>query len=97
MARYRDIATAFTKNGFGYFVRELGLDRVFSLPRRLLVNRDQNLEDKTVGERIRQFLEDLGPTFIKVGPTCEHATRFDSKRYPNGIIETSRPYISCSL
>ena len=67
MARYRDIATAFTKNGFGYFVRELGLDRVFSLPRRLLVNRDQNLEDKTVGERIRQFLEDLGPTFIKVG------------------------------
>ena len=67
MARYRDIATAFTKNGFGYFVRELGLDRVFSLPRRLLVNRDQNLEDNTVGERIPQFLEDLGPTFIKVG------------------------------
>ncbi|MFB9974418.1 AarF/ABC1/UbiB kinase family protein [Allobacillus sp. SKP2-8] len=67
MARYRDIATAFTRNGFGYFVTELGLDRVFSLPRRLLVNRDQNLEDKTVGERIRQFLEDLGPTFIKVG------------------------------
>ena len=67
MARYRDIATAFTKNGFGYFGRELGLDRVFSLPRRLLVHRDQNLEDKTVGERIRQFLEDLGPTFIKVG------------------------------
>ena len=92
MARYRDIATAFTKNGFGYFVRELGLDRVFSLPRRLLVNRDQNLEDKTVGERIRQFLEDLGPTFIKVGQLA--STRPDL--IPKDI-ETSRPYISCSL
>ncbi|MBR7554995.1 ABC1 kinase family protein [Allobacillus sp. GCM10007491] len=67
MARYRDIATAFTRNGFGFFVKELGLDRVFSLPRRLLIHSDQSSKEKTVGERIRQFLEDLGPTFIKVG------------------------------
>lgn len=67
MGRYRDIAAAFTKNGFGYFVKDLGLDRVFSLPRRLLIDRERDQEEKSVGERIRNFLEDLGPTFIKVG------------------------------
>ncbi|MFC4402596.1 ABC1 kinase family protein [Gracilibacillus xinjiangensis] len=67
MDRYREIAVAFSRNGFGYFVKELGLDQVFSLPRRIFVQRYQQKDQKTPGERIRYFLEELGPTFIKLG------------------------------
>lgn len=64
--RYREIAAAFSRNGLGFIVKELGLDQVFSLPRRLYVRRKQN-QSKSLGMRIREFLEELGPTFIKIG------------------------------
>ncbi|MGP4071232.1 ABC1 kinase family protein [Piscibacillus sp. B03] len=64
--RYREIAAAFSRNGLGFIVKELGLDQVFSLPRRLYVRRKQN-QSKSLGKRIREFLEELGPTFIKIG------------------------------
>ncbi|TFB14650.1 AarF/ABC1/UbiB kinase family protein [Filobacillus milosensis] len=66
MSRYREIAAAFSRNGLGFIVKELGMDRVFSLPRRLYVRRDQETT-KSIGVRVRQFLEELGPTFIKIG------------------------------
>nr|WP_245711581.1 AarF/ABC1/UbiB kinase family protein [Gracilibacillus ureilyticus] len=67
MDRYREIAVAFSRNGFGYIVKEVGLDQVFSLPRRIFVQRHQQKDRKSAGERIRRFLEELGPTFIKLG------------------------------
>ncbi|SHM73045.1 ABC1 kinase family protein [Gracilibacillus kekensis] len=65
--RYREIAVAFSRNGFGYVVKELGLDQVFPLPRRLIVKREQEKSHKSLGVRLRSFLEELGPTFIKMG------------------------------
>nr|WP_035512894.1 AarF/ABC1/UbiB kinase family protein [Halalkalibacillus halophilus] len=67
MNRYREIATAFSRNGFDFFVKEVGLDKVFTLPRRVVENKRGPEGTKTMGERIRSFLEDLGPTFIKIG------------------------------
>ncbi|GAB3070939.1 ABC1 kinase family protein [Salinicoccus sesuvii] len=67
MKRYREIALASSKSGFGYIVEELGLDEVLSLPKRLLLRRDEEHIEKTRGERIRLFLEEMGPTFIKIG------------------------------
>ncbi|RCW76931.1 ABC1 kinase family protein [Saliterribacillus persicus] len=67
MQRYREIAVAFSRNGFGYVVKELGLDQLFPLPKRALINKEQQKHRKTVGERIRLILEELGPTFIKMG------------------------------
>ncbi|WP_277673883.1 ABC1 kinase family protein [Piscibacillus halophilus] len=64
--RYREIAMAFSRNGLGFIVKELGLDQIFSLPRRLYVRRNQYYS-KSLGQRIRSFLEELGPTFIKIG------------------------------
>ncbi|GAE93954.1 ubiquinone biosynthesis monooxygenase UbiB [Gracilibacillus boraciitolerans JCM 21714] len=58
---------AFSRNGFGYVVKELGLDQLFPLPRRLIVKRKQEEYSKSVGIRIRSFLEELGPAFIKIG------------------------------
>src|SRR5690625_3610608 len=46
---------------------ELGLHEVLSLPRRILMNKQKEIKQKTTGERIRLFMEELGPTFVKLG------------------------------
>lgn len=67
IGRYREIATAFSRNGLGFIVKELGLEQVFALPRRMMVKQRPETSSKSLGARIRNFLEELGPTFIKVG------------------------------
>ncbi|CUB46206.1 putative protein kinase UbiB [Bacillus cereus] len=65
--RYRDIAMAFSRNGFGLIVKELGLQDLLSLSKRFNRVEQQEIHLKTKAERIRSFLEELGPTFIKMG------------------------------
>lgn len=65
--RYRDIVAAFSRNGFGFLIKELGLLELLSLPKRLFVEDYPEIHSKTLGERIRLFLEELGPTFVKIG------------------------------
>ncbi|MDR7076554.1 ubiquinone biosynthesis protein [Neobacillus niacini] len=65
--RYRDIVYAFTKYGFGFVMKELGLLDLLSVPKRVFVEGNISLNSRTTGERIRLFLEDLGPTFVKIG------------------------------
>ncbi|MBN3523567.1 AarF/ABC1/UbiB kinase family protein [Paenibacillus apiarius] len=78
--RYRDIAMALMRHGFGYMVEEMGLFQVLSLPRRLITR--EAPETKTVGERIRLVLEELGPAFIKLGQLL--STRSDL--FPDSVI-----------
>lgn len=66
LQRYREIATAFVRYGFGYMVKALGLPEMISHPITRSEER-RDISDKTIGERIRLFLEDLGPTFVKMG------------------------------
>ncbi len=74
--RYREIAMQFSKSGLGFLIEEIGLDRVISLPKRILM-RQQNNEvlEKTYAERIRIFIEEMGTTFIKLGQIA--STRAD--------------------
>ncbi|WP_138420606.1 ABC1 kinase family protein [Aquibacillus sediminis] len=65
--RYREIAAAFTRNGFGFIAKELGLYDILTLPKRLFVKDSEDVHTKTTGERVRVFLEELGPTFVKLG------------------------------
>lgn len=66
--RYREIAIALSRSGFGFIIEEIGLDEVFSLPKRLLLRQNEaKTKDNSRGERIVQLLETLGPTFIKLG------------------------------
>ncbi|APB73877.1 MULTISPECIES: ABC1 kinase family protein [Paenibacillus] len=71
--RYREIAMALARHGFGYMVEEMGLFQLLSLPRKWLTR--ETPESKTLGERIRLVLEDLGPAFIKLGQLA--STRAD--------------------
>ncbi len=64
---------ALMRHGFGYMVEELGLNRMLAIPLKL-ARRDVH-GIRTVGERIRLVLEELGPTFIKLGQLA--STRSD--------------------
>lgn len=66
LGRYRDVAAVLVRHGFGLVVDELGLSQLLSLPWRLFRERD-DFDPKSVGERIRKVIEELGPTFIKIG------------------------------
>ncbi|MCJ8012842.1 AarF/ABC1/UbiB kinase family protein [Paenibacillus sp. KQZ6P-2] len=79
--RYREIAMALMRHGFGYMAEELGLLQILSLPRRWVTH--ETPETKTLGERIRLVLEDLGPTFVKLGQLA--STRSDL--LPDSIIQ----------
>ncbi|HJE18967.1 MAG TPA: AarF/ABC1/UbiB kinase family protein [Aliicoccus persicus] len=66
--RYREIAIALSKSGFGFIIEEIGLDEVFSLPKRILLRqKESDTKEKSNGERIVELLESLGPTFVKIG------------------------------
>ncbi|MCK0472857.1 AarF/ABC1/UbiB kinase family protein [Halalkalibacter sp. APA_J-10(15)] len=66
LKRYREIAAAFSRNGFGFIVKDLGLHDLVSLPKRWSM-KDKKEGTHSTGERIRKFLEELGPTFVKMG------------------------------
>ena len=62
--RYQEITNAFLRNGFSYFVYRLGLsNQVFP--------KEQDAKDRmskqTIGIKLREILQSLGPTFIKLG------------------------------
>jgi ubiquinone biosynthesis protein len=66
MSRYRDIAVALIRHGFGIVVEEIGFSQFLSLPQRLFFD-EKEKDAKTIGERIRLVLQELGPTFVKLG------------------------------
>lgn len=83
LQRYREIIVAFSRNGFGYIVKELGLLEMLPIPKRFIANYQTKKGNKTIGERIRAFLQELGPTFVKMGQFA--STRPDL--VPDHIIE----------
>ncbi|GAX89168.1 2-polyprenylphenol 6-hydroxylase [Effusibacillus lacus] len=66
ISRYRDIALALVRHGFGIVVEEIGFAHLLSFPQRLLAEPKER-DGKKIGERIRLVLQDLGPTFVKLG------------------------------
>lgn len=71
--RYRQIINAFIKNGFGHVMFRVGLaDRKLTKGKES-IDTDPNMKD--VGKRLRHALQNLGPTFIKIGQIA--STRYD--------------------
>jgi len=67
LKRYREIAGVLIKYGFGELVDQLELIPYLSLPRRLLRREAVERPHLTAPERLRLAIEELGPTFIKLG------------------------------
>jgi ubiquinone biosynthesis protein len=68
IARVRRIIEVLIRNGLGFLVQQLALERF--LPRfwrRQTVRADEAVGRLTVPERLRRTLEELGATYIKVG------------------------------
>lgn len=63
--RYRAIAGVFIKYGFGEIVDRLNLGRILKFGKRLF--RRKPSEEISFSARIRMALEELGPTFVKLG------------------------------
>lgn len=63
--RYRAIAGVFIKYGFGEIVDRLNLRAAFKLGKKVM--RRKPSPDLSLPERIRLALEELGPTFVKLG------------------------------
>lgn len=67
LQRYREIIHVFVHHGFGELVDTLELLPYLSLPRRILRGDKPKPTPRGVPQRLRMALEDLGPTFIKLG------------------------------
>jgi ubiquinone biosynthesis protein len=65
--RYRKIAEVMVRHGFGAVVGELGLAGALNLPRRLLRRETMPETRRTAAHHLREALEELGPTFVKLG------------------------------
>ncbi|PSL50547.1 2-octaprenylphenol hydroxylase [Salsuginibacillus halophilus] len=78
---YRKIATVLARHGFGYILKEVGLFHVLSLPKRIATDPTE-FDNRSVGTRIRNAMEELGPTFIKLGQMI--STRKDV--FPPSIV-----------
>ena len=66
--RYRQILTVLIKYGFGDLVDRLKIGQYLEIGLQMIVRRDRaHLEQHTRAERVRMILEELGPTFVKLG------------------------------
>ena len=68
LARYRQIFAVFTRQGFGYLIDQTGLAGHVRIHRRRTEPSPPGSERHLpTGARLRLALEELGPTFIKIG------------------------------
>lgn len=67
IVRIRQITEILLKNGLGFLVERLELGRFLPAWRRRSLEQDRRLERLSIPERVRRTLEELGPTYIKLG------------------------------
>lgn len=67
--RYRTILGVLIKYGFGHFVEQLNIGYYLELGKRIISmgKADKAIERLTQPQRMRMAMEELGPTFIKLG------------------------------
>ncbi|MEA2085048.1 MAG: AarF/ABC1/UbiB kinase family protein [Thermodesulfobacteriota bacterium] len=82
--RYRRILAVLIKYGFGELVNTLKIEQYFEIGLQILSRKPRNrVEQFSREERVRMALEELGPTFVKLGQIL--STRPDL--IPSGFIQ----------
>ncbi|WP_379969470.1 ABC1 kinase family protein [Ectobacillus sp. sgz5001026] len=61
--RYQEISNAFIRNGFSYVVYRL-FDKS---PSKKSIEAEEDMNLRTIGVKLRMALQELGPTFVKLG------------------------------
>lgn len=68
LKRYRQILSIFIKYGFEDFLEILNIDQYLELGLKILTRKSpQKVDSFSRSERVRMAIEELGPTFIKLG------------------------------
>ena len=76
LGRVNQIAAVLIRYGFGDLVQRIGLARTLERAGRILHwQTAEGIAQMTLPTRLRRSMEDLGPTFVKLGPVL--ATRVD--------------------
>jgi len=66
--RYHTVIRVLARHGFNGFLEETGLDRLVERGFRLFGRKQRpNAPEISTAERVRHVMEDLGPTFVKLG------------------------------
>jgi ubiquinone biosynthesis protein len=87
LGRLQEIASVLIRYGFGDIVRRVGMADMLQLAGRLLHwNDPQQMLQMSAPLRVRRAMEELGPTFVKLGQVL--ATRVDLFP-PDWIVEFS--------
>ncbi|MDS1028894.1 2-polyprenylphenol 6-hydroxylase [Bacillota bacterium LX-D] len=86
LKRYQEIIVVFARHGFGVFIDQLGLFRYLNIKKRIIKIEAENEYAKlSIGERLRVALEELGPTFIKLGQVISTRPDLFSKEIINEL------------
>lgn len=65
LKRYREIGYVLIKYGFSFIVERLNIEGIaYKIP---LFDPPEEIKNMTTGERMKRVLEELGPTYIKIG------------------------------
>jgi ubiquinone biosynthesis protein len=67
LRRYREIVEILIDNGFGALLKKLGVSERLNIPRWAFRGKPLPKEELSHAQRLRTTLEELGPTFIKLG------------------------------
>lgn len=67
LQRYQQIARILTRYGFGYVLTQLGIGRAITPGLEKLRFSSREILHATPPERVRMVIEELGPTFVKLG------------------------------
>lgn len=84
--RYRQILNIFIKYGFGFVIQKLGLLQKLS-EKNIIRRKVKDIDTLTLPQRLRLAIEEMGPTFIKLGQILSTRPDILPEDYINELVK----------